>query len=166
MAKQPRTLEELFLATLKDMYFAEKRILAALPKMAKAAQSEGLKAALEKHRGETEAQVGRLEDVFEAMDKKPTGKTCPAMIGILDEGSEVMTDFRGSPALDAGLIGAARSVEHYEISRYETLCILAQELELKDAVSLLEENLGEEKATDATLCELAKSVLSAEAKAA
>ena len=166
MARQPRTLEELFLANLKDMYFAEKRILAALPKMAKAAQSEELKVALEKHRGETEAQVGRLEDVFEAMDKKPTGKTCPAMIGILDEGSEVITDFRGSPALDAGLIGAARSVEHYEISRYETLCILAQELELKDAVSLLEENLGEEKATDATLCELAKSVLSAEAKAA
>jgi ferritin-like metal-binding protein YciE len=118
MAKEPKKLNELFHDTLKDIYFAEKRILAALPKMAKAAQSEDLKAAFEKHRGETEEQIERLEQVFAIIEKKPQGKTCAAIVGIPDEGAEIMQEYKGSPALDAGLLSAAQAVEHYEISRY------------------------------------------------
>src|SRR3954468_1807120 len=115
MAKEPKKLNELFHDTLKDIYFAEKKILATLPKMAKAADSEELKAAFEKHHGETEGQIERLEQVFAAIDKKPQGKT---FVGITDEGAEIMQEYKGSPALDAGLLAAAQAVEHYEISRY------------------------------------------------
>src|SRR5262245_57680823 len=122
MAKEPKQLDELFHDTLKDIYFAEKKILGALPKMAKAAQSEELKAAFEKHEGETEGQVERLEQVFEEIGEKPQGKTCAAIMGIIDEGKEIMDEYKGSPALDAGLLAAAQAVEHYEISLYGTLC--------------------------------------------
>ena len=121
MAKPPKKLDELFHDTLKDIYFAEKKILATLPKMAKAAQSPDLKKAFEKHRGETEGHVARLEKVFGAIDKKPQAKTCDAIVGITDEGAEIMKEYKGSPALDAGLLAAAQAVEHYEISRYGTL---------------------------------------------
>src|SRR5438045_7213035 len=107
MTKQ-KNLRELFHDTLKDIYFAEKKILATLPKMAKAAQNEELKAAFEKHREETEGQIERLEQVFEAIDKKPKGKTCAAIVGITDEGAEIMEEYKGSPALDAGLLAAAQ----------------------------------------------------------
>jgi ferritin-like metal-binding protein YciE len=117
MAKEQKKLDELFHDTLKDIYFAEKKILTALPKMAKAAQSEELRAAFEKHHGETEGQVERLEQVFAVIDKKPQGKTCAAIVGITDEGAEIMQEYKGSPALDAGLLAAAQAVEHYEISR-------------------------------------------------
>ena len=106
-----KTLEDLFHDTLKDMYYAEKKILGALPKMAKAAESEELKTAFEKHYAETEAQMERLEEVFGIIDKKSQGKTCPGINGILEEGTEVMKEFKGSVALDAALIAAAQAVD-------------------------------------------------------
>ena len=128
MAKEPKQLDDLFHDTLKDIYYAEKKILAALPKMAKAAQNPDLKAAFEKHEGETEEQVARLEQVFASIEEKPQGKKCAAIEGILDEGKEIMDEYKGSPALDAGLISAAQAVEHYEITRYGTLATWADEL--------------------------------------
>ena len=166
MAKTPKKLDELFHDTLKDIYFAEKKILSTLPKMAKAAHSEELKAAFEKHHGETEGQVERLEQVFAAINKKPEGKTCAAIVGITDEGAEIMQEYKGSPALDAGLIAAAQAVEHYEISRYGTLRTWAEELRLEEAVSLLEETLEEEEATDEALTKIAESGVNQEAQAA
>jgi ferritin-like metal-binding protein YciE len=165
MAKD-KTLHDLFHDTLKDIYFAEKKILGALPKMAKAAQSEDLKAAFEKHEGETEEHVSRLEQVFEAIDAKPQGKTCDAILGIIEEGQEIMKEYKGQAALDAGLIAAAQAVEHYEISRYGTLKTWAQELGLDDAASLLDETLKEEKKTDAALTELAETEVNHHAQAA
>jgi len=161
-----KTLQDLFLDTLKDIYFAEKKIVVALPKMAKAAQSEDLKAAFEKHEGETEGQVARLEQVFKSIGETPKGKTCDAIMGILDEGKEIMDEYKGMAALDAGLLAAAQAVEHYEISRYGTLKCWAQELGLKDAVKLLDATLAEEKKTDATLTELAESEVNVHAETA
>jgi len=164
--KETKKLDELFHDTLKDIYFAEKKILATLPKMAKAAQSEELKAAFEKHRTETEGQIERLEKVFAVIEKKPQGKTCAAINGITEEGAEIMEEYKGSPALDAGLLAAAQAVEHYEISRYGTLIAWAEELGLDDAVSLLEETLEEEEATDEALTEIAKTAINQQAEAA
>lgn len=163
MAKAPKLLADLFLDTLKDVYFAEKKIYAALPKMAKAAQNEDLQAAFEKHRGETEGQIKRLEDVFAEIGEKPQGKTCAAITGILDEGAEIMDEYKGSPALDAGLLAAAQAVEHYEMSRYGTLCAWADELGHTKAVDLLEATLDEEEATDEALSVLAEDVINQEA---
>jgi ferritin-like metal-binding protein YciE len=164
MAKEPTKLDELFHDTLKDIYYAEKKILTALPKMAKAAQSEDLRAAFEKHRTETEGQVDRLEQVFEQIGKKPQGKTCDAIIGLVEEGQEIIKEYKGSPALDPGLLAAAQAVEHYEISRYGTLRTWANELRLKDAVRLLEQTLQEEKNTDATLTKIAENVVNQQAE--
>jgi ferritin-like metal-binding protein YciE len=166
MAKGPKKLDELFHDTLKDIYFAEKKILSTLPKMAKAAQSEELKAAFEKHHGETEGQIERLEQVFAIIEQKPQGKTCAAIVGITDEGAEIMQEYKGSPALDAGLLAAAQAVEHYEISRYGTLRAWAEELGLDDAIELLQETLEEEEATDKALTEIAKTAINQEAEAA
>ena len=166
MAKEPKQLADLFHDTLKDIYFAEKKILTALPKMAKAAQNEDLQAAFQKHEGETEGQVERLEQVFEDIGEKPQGKTCDAIIGILDEGKEIMDEYKGSPALDAGLLAAAQAVEHYEISRYGTLCTWAEQLGHEKAASLLKETLDEEEATDEALTELAESIVNVQAEAA
>ena len=135
----------------------KKKILATLPKMAKAAQNDELTAAFEKHRSETERQVKRLEQVFALIDKKAQGKTCDAIVGITEEGAEIMKDYKGSPALDAGLIAAAQAVEHYEISRYGTLRTWAEELGLNDAVSLLQQTLEEEKAADKKLTAVAET---------
>jgi ferritin-like metal-binding protein YciE len=166
MAKKQKTLDDLFHETLKDIYYAEKKILTALPKMAKAAQSEELQAAFEKHEGETEGQVDRLEKVFELIDQPAKGKTCDAINGMIDESKEIIKEFRGSPALDAGLLAAAQAVEHYEISRYGTLKTWAKELGLDEAASLLEETLQEEKKTDEALTELAESAVNQEAQQA
>jgi ferritin-like metal-binding protein YciE len=166
MAKKQKTLDDLFHETLKDIYYAEKKILTALPKMAKAAQSEELQAAFEKHEGETEGQVERLEKVFALIEQPAKGKTCDAINGIVEEGKEIMKEFRGSAALDAGLLSAAQAVEHYEISRYGTLKTWAKELGLDEAVSLLEETLEEEKKTDEALTELAESAVNQEAQQA
>jgi ferritin-like metal-binding protein YciE len=155
MTHKAKKLEDLFHDTLKDIYYAEKRILTTLPKMAKAANALELKAAFEKHLVETEEHVVRLEKVFAMFDKKPQGKTCDAIVGITDEGAEVMKEYKGSLALDPGLLAAAQAVEHYEISRYGTLKTWANELGLMDAVSLLDATLEEEKNTDATLTDIA-----------
>jgi ferritin-like metal-binding protein YciE len=164
--KEPKQLDELFHDTLKDIYFAEKKILATLPKMAKAAQADELKKAFEKHKTQTEGHIERLEKVFAIIDKKPVGKTCAAIVGITDEGAEIMEEYKGSPALDAGLLAAAQAVEHYEISRYGTMKTWATELGLADAARLLGQTLDEEKQTDADLTEIAESVVNQEAEAA
>ena len=161
-----KDLQVLFHETLKDIYFAEKKILSTLPKMAKAAQSEDLKAAFQKHETETEEHVARLEKVFEEIDEKPRGKTCDAIMGIIDEGQEIMKEFKGAPALDAGLLAAAQAVEHYEIARYGTLKTWAAELGLNQAVKLLEKTLAEEKKTDEALTQLAESEVNQHAQAA
>ena len=154
-----KNLESLFLDTLKDIYFAEKKILVALPKMAKAAHSEELRAAFEKHYEETEGQVERLEQVFELLEKPARGKTCPAILGLVEEGQEVMKEFKKSDAHDAGLLSGAQAVEHYEISRYGTLIAWAEQLGLTEAAELLQQTLNEEKKTDAMLTKLAESSL-------
>jgi ferritin-like metal-binding protein YciE len=161
-----KDLRQLFHETLKDIYFAEKKILNALPKMAKAAHSQGLKAAFQKHETETEEQVARLEKVFEELDEAPRGKTCDAIMGIIEEGQEIMKEFKGAPALDAGLLAAAQAVEHYEIARYGTLKTWAAELGMNQAVKLLEATLAEEKKTDETLTKLAESEVNQHAQAA
>src|ERR1700716_2365538 len=157
MAAKDKDLNDLFLDTLKDIYFAEKQILKALPKMAKAAQSDKLRAAFKKHHEETEGEIERLEKVFESIDKPARGKTCEAIQGILDEGKEIMDEYKGTEALDAGMIAAAQAVEHYEISRYGTLKQWAQQLGIKDAVRLLDQTLQEEKKTDENLTSLAEA---------
>ena len=157
--KQEKQLDELFHETLKDIYYAEKKLVSTLPKMAKAAHSEELKAAFEKHLAETEGQVERLEQVFEMIDETPRGKTCDAINGLVDEGKEIMSDFKRSPAHDAGLLAAAQAVEHYEISRYGTLRTWAIKLGMRDAAKLLDETLAEEKKTDEALTKLAVSIV-------
>jgi len=154
MAKE-KTFEDLFYETLKDIYYAERKILKALPKMAKGAQSQQLKAAFEKHRDQTEGHVERLQQVFDIFGKRALGKTCPAIDGIIEEGEEIMDDFKETPALDAGLISAAQAVEHYEITRYGTLKRWAQNLGMSDAVTLLDATLKEEEKTDVDLTKLA-----------
>ena len=164
MAKEPKQLDELFHDTLKDIYYAEKKILSALPKMAKAAHNDDLRAAFEKHKTETEGQIDRLEQVFQLIEQKPQGKKCAAIEGILEEGQEIIKDYKGSPALDAGLVSAAQAVEHYEIARYGTLRTWAEELGLEDAAKLLQETLDEEEATDQALTQIAESVVNQEAQ--
>jgi len=158
-----KNLNDLFLDTLKDIYYAEKQIQKSLPKMAKAATSDQLRAAFEKHEGETEAQIERLEQIFELLGKPARGKKCDAIEGILDEGKEVMEEYKGTPALDAGLLAAAQAVEHYEISRYGTLKSWASKLSMADAVRLLDQTLAEEKKTDETLTKIAETAVNAEA---
>jgi ferritin-like metal-binding protein YciE len=152
-----KNLEELFSETLKDIYFAEKQILRALPKMAKEAESPELKQAFETHRDQTEGHVERLNEVFEQLGRPARGKTCEAIIGIIDEAKEIMEEFKGAEALDAGLASSAQAVEHYEIARYGTLKTWAQQLGLNDAAKLLDETLQEEIATDKLLTKLATS---------
>ncbi len=154
-----KDLKSLFVHQLKDTYFAEKAILKALPKMAEAAQSEELKGAFAVHLEETEEQVKRLEQVFQSVGEKPAGVECKAIQGIIEEGEEILKEFKGGEALDAGLIAAAQAVEHYEITRYGTLLAWAKQLELSDAQALLEETLVEEENTDELLSELAEDAV-------
>lgn len=149
-----KTLETLFHDTLKDIYYAEKQILKTLPKMARAAQSEEGKQAFLKHREQTQGQIERLEQVFELIGKPARGKTCEAIQGIIAEGEEIMDEYKGSVALDAGLISSAQAVEHYEIARYGTLKSWAGQLGLDEAVTLIDANLQEEVETDALLTQL------------
>jgi ferritin-like metal-binding protein YciE len=154
MAATEKTLDDLFLDTLKDIYYAEKQIVKALPKMAKAAQSQELGAGFQKHLEESEGHVERLEQVFELIGAPARGKTCDAILGILEEGKSIMEDYKDTAALDAGLVAAAQAVEHYEIARYGTLKTWAQQLGHKEAVKLLDATLSEEIATDKTLSQL------------
>lgn len=152
-----KSFDDLFLHTLKDIYYAERQILKALPKMARGAQSQALSEAFLKHRDETQIQVERLQQVFEILGKSARGKTCPAIDGIIEEGEDIMSEFKGSPALDAGLLAAAQAVEHYEITRYGTLKEWALLLGMQDAAALLDETLQEESKTDETLTQLAET---------
>lgn len=161
-----KELDALFLEALKDIYYAERKILRALPKMARAAQSDQLKQAFQQHREETEVQKERLDQVFEILGRRPQGKTCPAIDGIIEEGEEVMDTFKGVPALDAGLVAAAQAVEHYEIARYGTLCAWAKVLGMEDAANILAQTLEEEKKTDELLNQLAESEINQTAMAA
>jgi ferritin-like metal-binding protein YciE len=160
-----KDLNDLFLDALKDIYYAEKQILKALPKMARAANSDKLRAAFEKHQDETEGQVERLEKIFELLGKAARGKKCDAIEGIIDEGKEVMEEYADTPALDAGLLAAAQAVEHYEISRYGTLKAWATKLNNPQAVKLIDQTLAEEKKTDEILTKIAETAVNYEAAA-
>jgi ferritin-like metal-binding protein YciE len=152
--KKDKNLEDLFLDGLKDIYYAEKKIAKSLPKMAKAAASDEVAAAFDKHLGETEGQIDRLEKVFDLLGKAARGKTCPAIDGILEEGTEIIDEYKGTSAIDAGLVAAAQAVEHYEIARYGTLCAWAEQLGMAKAVDLLKATLAEEEKTDEALSSL------------
>jgi len=151
-----KSLEDLFLETLKDVYSAEKQILRGLTKMAKAAEAEELSQAFETHREETEGQIERIEQVFELLGKPARAKTCHAIQGLIEEANEVAKEFKGSEALDAGLLASAQAVEHYEISRYGTLRTWAMQLGMRDAARLFEQTLQEEKKTDQLLTRMAE----------
>ncbi|MFT3987981.1 ferritin-like domain-containing protein [Aestuariivirga sp.] len=166
MPAKEKTLKTLFHDTLKDVYFAEKKILATLPKMAKAATDDQLKTAFEEHHAQTEQHVARLEEVFSIIGAKPQAKTCDAIMGIVKEGAGLIEEYKGNPALDAALLAVAQAVEHYEISRYGTLKCWAEELGINDAVSVLDETLQEEKHTNDNLTKLAVSIVNIEAQAA
>lgn len=152
-----KNLEDLFEHALKDIYYAEKRILKALPKMVKAAQDEDLKEGLEDHRVETEGHVSKLEEIFVLMEKPAKAVKCEAIEGILSEADEVLEEFGKSKACDAAIIFAGQAVEHYEITRYGSMHAWATSLGMNEAADLLEEILNEEKAADEKLSELAES---------
>jgi ferritin-like metal-binding protein YciE len=164
LAKEIKKLDQLFHDTLMDVYFAENKIVEVLPKMHEAAKSNVLSSAFEKHLAETKVHITRLEKVFAIIGKEPEKKTCPSILGITDEGAEIMDEYEGSPALDAGLLSAAQAVEHYEMSRYGTLRTWALELGLTDAAGLLQTTLDEEQATDLALTSIATSVVNQNAE--
>jgi ferritin-like metal-binding protein YciE len=161
-----KNLNDLFMHFLKDVYYAERQILKALPKMAKVATDEQLKQGLTHHREETQHHVERLQKVFEAMGKRAQGVTCEAINGIIEEGEELIEQGEKGPVMDAGLIACAQAVEHYEMSRYGTLKCWAGELGHKEAVKLLDATLNEEKKTDAALTKLAESEVNVHAQMA
>jgi ferritin-like metal-binding protein YciE len=150
-----RKLRDLFLDEVADMYDAERRIVKALPKLVTAATCEKLKAALMAHLKETEGHVTKLEQVFKSLDQKAKGKICKTTVALLEEGGDIVAEFKGSPALNAALISAAQKVEHHEIAAYGALHEWAELLGNRRASGLLEEILGEEKAANATLTKLA-----------
>jgi ferritin-like metal-binding protein YciE len=158
-----KTLQNLFEDGLRDIYYAEQKILDALSKMADAASATQAKKAFRLHRDQTQDQVKRLERVFELIGQEPKGRNCPAIDGTLREGEEVMKEYAGSPSLDAGMIAAAQAVEHYEMARYGTLMTWAKQLGHTDAIALLDETLQEEKVTDDLLTQLAEEIANPEA---
>ncbi|MGY6662425.1 MAG: YciE/YciF ferroxidase family protein [Glycocaulis sp.] len=158
-----KTKEDLFIHGLRDIYYAEKRIVNALPKMADKVDNTDLKAAFQTHKTETEEQVRRLEKVFEQLGKKAEGEECPAIEGIIDEAEELMDEIKDKDVLTAALLAGAQAVEHYEIARYGTLCEWASELGHEDSRKLLEETLEEEKNTDKKLTKLAESQVNKQA---
>ncbi len=159
-----KTLDALFTHFLRDIYYAEKQVLKTLPKMARKASSEDLKEAFEHHREETEEQIENLEKVFDLLGIKARGVTCDAILGILDEGKEIMEETDSADARDAGMIAAAQAVEHYEMTRYGTLIAWSKTLKLDSKVTgLFEANLSQEKAADDKLTKLAEGALNREA---
>ena len=156
-------LDNLFYDTLRDIYYAERHILKNLPQLEKAAVSDELKAAFAQHTLETEGQIKRLEQVFGLIDRKPSSKKCEAIEGILAEGDSVLSEYKGTAAADAGLIGSAQAVEHYEITRYGTLRRWAKMLGLPEAYDLLTASLEEESRTDELLTKIADAEANARA---
>ena len=163
MTTKDKGLNDLFLDTLKDIYFAEKQIVKTLPKLAKKAQSGELKEAFETHRQQTEEHIERLEQVFKMIGKSARSTECKAIEGILAEGDEVVEMFADTKALDAGMISAAQAVEHYEMARYGALVTWAEELQMDDAAKLLRQTLEEEKQTDELLSDLAENEVNQQA---
>ena len=157
-------LHELFLDALADIYNAEQQLTKALPKLAKAAEADELREAFETHLQETEGQISRLEQVAEVLGESLKRKTCKGMKGLIEEGNEMMTEKKGSSALDAALIDAAQKVEHYEIASYGTLCAWAKQMGHNEALELLHETLEEERTTDEKLTQLAESRANVEAE--
>ena len=157
------TLKELYIEELRDLYSAENQLLKALPKMAKGASSEELKLAFENHLDQTKVHVERLEEIFERLDETPKGKTCQAMKGLVEEGSEILEEDGEESVLDAGIIAAAQKVEHYEIASYGTVRTFAQLLGEDEAAELLQETLDEEGEADKLLTQLAQEIVNPEA---
>ena len=154
------SLKDLYIDELKDLYNAENQLLKALPKMAKKAAAPELKRAFQDHLAQTEGHVNRLEEIFKGLGEKPTGKTCKAMKGLIEEGKEVIDEDGDDSVLDAALIGAAQRVEHYEISGYTTARNLAQQLRHSAIVALLSKSLAEEENADQLLNQVARSLMS------
>lgn len=152
------SLQELYVEQLRDLYNAETQLVKALPKMAKAAQSDALREGFERHLEQTKGHVERLEQIFSALDESPKGRKCAGMEGLVEEGEEVIKDQSDSDALDSGLVASAQRVEHYEIAGYGTVRTFAELLGEEEAVNLLQQTLDEEKETDEKLTELAKEV--------
>jgi ferritin-like metal-binding protein YciE len=167
-SKDIQTMDDLFIQTLRDIYYAEQKILQALPTMIEESSNPGLKSALEHHLAETQNQVRRVEQVFAMQDAEPKAVDCPAIDGIIKKAKEIVGDveLEQKDVIDAALIAAAQAVEHYEIARYGALIAWAQELGRDDCASVLEQNLAEEKAADKKLTEIAESEVNAEASAA
>lgn len=157
------TLKKLYIEELRDVYNAEQQLVKALPKMAKAASSDDLRDAIENHLDQTKGQVERLEQIFEGLDESPKGKTCQAMKGLIEEGSEILEEKGEDSVIDAGIIAAAQKVEHYEIATYGTLRTWADLLNQDEAAGLLQETLDEEGDADKTLNELAEDIVNPEA---
>jgi ferritin-like metal-binding protein YciE len=156
-------LKELFVDSLKDIYWAEKALVKALPKMAKNAENENLIAGIEKHITETEEQIARLEQVFEMVGEKAVAKKCEAMDGLVKEGQDIMESTEPGPVRDAGIIAASQKIEHYEIATYGTLCAFAKTLGYDDAAEILHTTLEEEKQADITLTEAAYNTINFDA---
>lgn len=156
-------LMKLFETELKDIYWAEKALTKAIPKMAKKATSPELKTALENHLAQTQEQVKRVEEVFNLIEKKATAKTCEAMAGLIKEGEEIMEESEEGPMCDAGIISAAQKIEHYEMASYGTLRQFADTMGLKDVSKLLQQTLAEEKAADELLSKVAISAINIQA---
>jgi ferritin-like metal-binding protein YciE len=159
------TLHDLFVHELKDLYAAEKQLVKALPKMAKAASSENLRAGFQEHLEVTKAQVGRLEEIFSMLEASTRGSKCVAMEGLIEEGAQIMEEDAEPAVMDAALIAAAQKVEHYEIAGYGTVATYARMLGHNEAAELLQQTLEEEKETDEKLTELAESEINVEAQA-
>ena len=160
-----KTLDDLFHETLKDLYYAEKKLVKMLPKMAKMATSPTLKEAIEHHLGETEGHVSRLEEVFGTIDKKPTSKKCEAVEGLVKEAEELLGEIEDAATIDAAIISSSQTVEHYEIARYGTLVCWARQLGFKDAEFLLQKTLDEEQSADKKLSRLAEEYVNQKAAA-
>ncbi len=158
-----KSMNDLFLSFLQDMYYAERQILRALPKMAKAAESQELQQALTHHREETEGHVERLEQVFDHIGKRARGRTCEALNGMVEEGDEVIEGFDKGAVRDAGLLGSAQAVEHYEMARYGTMIAWAKACGMQEVAGLLQQTLDEEKKADTTLNRIANESLNREA---
>ena len=159
------TLHDALVDEICDLYSAEKQLAKALPKMAKAASSDDLRAAIEHHLDETENQIGRLEQIFDLLDEKPRAKHCAGIAGIIDEGAEILKLDAEDDVRDACIIAAAQRAEHYEIAAYGTVAAWAEGLGLSDAAQLLRDTLDEEKTADKTLTDLAESGINAGAEA-
>lgn len=160
------TMNDLYIAMLKDILYAEKKLVKTLPKLAKAATSPQLKTAFENHAEESKVHVDRLEQVFASLDKPARGETCEAMDGLIEEGEEMISDATDPQVLDAGLIACAQKVEHYEIATYGTLCVFAKMLGYRDQAALLQKTLDEEKQTDSKLTKIAETTINQTALAA